>query len=213
MKKSKANPAPRGGRRQAIKPPKITRMNSGARRAQLLHCAVEASAEAGISRVVHADVARKALVSIATVFGYFPTRKDLVNAVLRDVRRFYLKLLNEASVEVSARQIVFTMFWKCVERARTEPQYVRVWLGWSTALRDDIWPQYLKVEASAIQLVQQVLITGQRRGEISDRLDTETAARVLIGGAHMAAMMVFSNAETPRLEAFVRHWIDAAIRP
>ncbi|MGY9003943.1 MAG: TetR family transcriptional regulator, partial [Rhodospirillales bacterium] len=41
------------------------------RQQQLLRCAVQVFAQLGIGAAVHADVAREAEVSVATVFTYF----------------------------------------------------------------------------------------------------------------------------------------------
>ena len=118
-------------------------MSTAARRAQLLRCAVEASADVGISRVGHVDVAERAQVSVPTVFAYFPTRHVLVREILKDVRRFYLGLLKSVPREGPASDVAFALFWECTRRAHTDPHYIRVWLDWSTAIRDETWPQYL----------------------------------------------------------------------
>ena len=188
-------------------------MSTEARRAQLLRCAVEASADAGISRVAHVDVAERAHVSVPTVFAYFPTRQILVREILKDVRRFYLELLDSVPREGTASEITYALFWECTRRARLEPHYIRVWLDWSTAIRDEIWQRYLKLWDEGVAEFKAVLDRGQRAGEIDRNLDTKTAARILLGGAHTVAVMLFSGVDDKELEVLVRHLVGGALRP
>jgi TetR/AcrR family hemagglutinin/protease transcriptional regulator len=192
---------------------KRTRMSTQARRAQLLRCAVEASADVGISRVGHVDVAERAHVSVPTVFAYFPTRQILVRAILKDVRRFYLELLKSVPREGKASDVAYALFWECTRRARTEPHYIRVWLDWSTAIRDEIWQRYLKLWNEAAAEFKSVLDRGQRAGEIDPNLDTRMAARILLGGAHTIGVMLFSGVDDAELEALVRHLVSGALHP
>lgn len=197
--------------KSAARKKKRTRMSTKARRAQLLKCAVEASAEAGISRVGHVDVARLAHVSVPTVFSYFPTRQALVKAILKDVRRFYMSLLGSVPREGSARDVVFAMFWECTRRARTDPHYIRVWLDWSTAIRQEIWRPYLQLWNEGRAAFEAVLERGQREGDIDRQLDRHIAAQVLLGGAHTVAVMIFSGVDDERLQATVRHMVEGAL--
>jgi TetR/AcrR family hemagglutinin/protease transcriptional regulator len=186
-------------------------MNTQARRAQLLRCAVEASADIGISRVGHVDVAERAQVSVPTVFAYFPTRQILVRAILKDVRRFYIELLKSVPREGRASEVTFDLFWECTRRARTDPHYIRVWLDWSTAIRHEIWQHYLKLWNDGTAIFQAVLDKGQREGEIDRNLDTRMAARILLGGAHTIGVMIFSGVDDKELEALVRHLVNGAL--
>jgi TetR/AcrR family hemagglutinin/protease transcriptional regulator len=188
-------------------------MSTQARRAQLLRCAVEASADVGISRVGHVDVAERAHVSVPTVFAYFPTRQILVRAILRDVRRFYLELLRSVPREGKATDVAYALFWECTRRARTEPHYIRVWLDWSTAIREEIWQRYLKLWNEGVAEFKAVLDRGQRAGEIDRGLDTLMAARIVLGGAHTIGVMLFSGVDDAELEALARHLVSGALHP
>lgn len=190
---------------------KRTRLSTQERRAQLLRCAVEASAEAGISRVAHVDVAERAHVSVPTVFAYFPTRQILVRAILKDVRRFYMELMRSVPRDGNARDVTFAMFWECTRRARTDPYYIRVWLDWSTAIRHETWRRYLKLWNDGTAIFRAVLEKGQRNGEIDRNLDTHVAAQILLGGAHTIGVMIFSGATDKQLEPMVRHLVNGAL--
>ncbi len=71
------------------------RLQPEQRRKQLLRCAVREFARTGIGSTVHADVARDASVSVPTVFQYFATREHLTNAIIAEVERFLLQILDE----------------------------------------------------------------------------------------------------------------------
>ena len=58
------------------KPARQIRLSREARRAQLLESGVHVAARLGLSRTVHAELAREAACSIATVFNYFATRES-----------------------------------------------------------------------------------------------------------------------------------------
>ena len=55
------------------------------RKRLLLNDAVEVFAARGIGRGGHTEIAEMGGVSVATVFNYFNTREDLVDAVLNEV--------------------------------------------------------------------------------------------------------------------------------
>ena len=186
-------------------------MSTEARRAQLLRCAVEACADVGISRVGHVDIAERARVAVPTVFVYFPTRQILLREILKEVRRFYLELLASVPREGTASEVTFALFWECTRRARTEPHYIRVWLDWSTAIRDEVWHRYLKLWDEGVAEFKAVLERGKRAGEIDRDLDTLAAARILLGGAHTIAVMIFSGVGDKELESLVRHLVSGAL--
>lgn len=117
---------------------KHKRLNRDARRAQLLEHAIEAFAEAGIERAVHADVASRAKVSTPTVFKYFPTRAALVKAVLQEVEETFTAvpglLLKDGYLPPS--EIIKRLSKTLSELAQIRPNVVKVTLLWSVAFSD-----------------------------------------------------------------------------
>ena len=71
------------------------RLSPTERRTQLLTCALRVFARRGLGEARHAEIAKEAGVSIPAVFFYFPTRADLVDAVLCEVERFYRTMADE----------------------------------------------------------------------------------------------------------------------
>jgi len=64
---------------------KRVRMTPEARKAQLLTAAIEIAAEVGYTSVNHRMISDAAGCSVATVFGYFNTREELVYDICREV--------------------------------------------------------------------------------------------------------------------------------
>src|SRR5215510_2353636 len=87
--------------------PRARRLLPTERRAQLLICALRVFARRGLGEARHGEIAKEAGVSVPTVFFYFPTRNELVNAVLDEVERFYIELAEQAHRrDLPAQQIL-----------------------------------------------------------------------------------------------------------
>jgi TetR/AcrR family hemagglutinin/protease transcriptional regulator len=192
---------------------KRQRMDPVQRRAQLLKCAVVACSLKSVSRAVHADVARLARVSVPTVFAYFPTRRKLVDEVLKEIRRYLLEVVNAAIAKhTDPSEKLFESMWTCTRLAKSDRHYLRVWLDWSTAIQDNVWPRYMKFQEELVELYEQIVKQGQQDGSIDLRLDSSDTARILMGEAHMLVLMMFSGVDEKKVELFLRHVLAAAFK-
>lgn len=176
---------------------KRTRLSPETRQAQLLKCAVSAFAQKGIGRAVHADVAELANVSVPTVFNYFRTREELVDAVLAEVERFYLEVANNAHhSDLGAVDALMVHGNQFVEQAVKHPEYVKVWLEWTSSLRDDVWPRYLVLHNRVVNQIARSIQKGIDSGEITVGLTARELAMIFMGSAHTVAMMVYAPETT-----------------
>lgn len=186
-------------------------MDRDARRRQLLACAIKAFAERGTARAGHADIARLAQVSVATAFEYFPTRELLLDAVLADTERFLIEVMacGAGAGSVRGRVLeIFHVFANCVE---DQPQHMRVWLDWSTSIREHVWPRYVAVQERIIDMFREMIDEGRSAGTVHALVVAEDAARILVGQAHMIVMMRFAHVEAERVSRFIDHMIDSAL--
>ena len=186
-------------------------MDRASRRRQLLTCAIQAFAERGNARATHADVARLAHSSVATVFEYFPTRTDLLDAVLDDTELFLSSVMalgNTAPGTVAAVTTIFHAFESGVDE---RPHHMRVWLDWSTSIREDVWPRYVAVQEKIINTFEALIESGRDSGEIPRGIVAADAARIVVGQAHMVVMMRFAGVDHPRVIRFVDHMIDSTL--
>jgi TetR/AcrR family hemagglutinin/protease transcriptional regulator len=185
--------------------PARRRLSPAARRAQLLDCALAVFAERGLGRAGHAPVAEAAGVSVPTVFHYFPTREALVDAVLDQVEDYFITLARDtyrgagsAAERLVAHGLAF------LAAVDSHPNHIRVWLDWSTAIREHVWPRYLAFQERLIALVAEAIEDGRAGGELPARVEPESAARLFVGNAHMAAVMSFAPTSGIDLPGHVR---------
>lgn len=187
------------------------RMDRESRQRQLLDCAIRAFAERGNARAGHADVARIARVSVATVFEYFPTRAELLDAVLTETELFLHTVMAQGqgkSSAIGAVMDIFHAFEACVDE---RPYHMRVWLDWSTSIREDVWPQYIAVQERIIDAFEATIDAGRARGEIDRRVVAEDAARFVVGQAHMVVLMRFARVDRARVIRFMDHMIQTTL--
>jgi len=175
------------------------------RRAMLLRCAVRVFARRGIGAARHAEIAREAKVSVPTVFFYFPTREALVREVLNEVARFFEAMTER--IHASSRpapEIVLEHGHAFLDAMEKHPEYTRVFLEWSTAMREEVWPLYLQTQEKQLAIITETIRrwrseTGRGRVE-----DAEDDARVMAATAYMLAQMSATRVPGPKVERFLR---------
>ena len=146
-------------------------------------------------------------MSVPTVFNYFPTREALVQAVLDEVARFILEdvLRPLQRDEVPAPAVLRESALVFADSIDRHPDHARVWLDWSTSVRDDLWPRYLAFQDRVQALLMTTTERGKREGSLPADLDSEDAVRLLIGAAYMIAQMKIARIDSAR----VRHFIES----
>lgn len=167
-------------------------------------------ARRGIGAARPTDVAAEAGVSEATVYSYFPTREDLVAAVLEEVARYYLALnaevLGRTELPVAAR--LRELIARVSESVARDPDYARVWLNWSSAIRTDTWPSFLEIEA----LIVGGVAAAVRRAPAHERADIdvhpEDLGRLLLGACEMIVRMQFAERPPREIRRFIRSVLD-----
>lgn len=151
-------------------------------------------------------------MSVPTVFCYFPTRTDLVDAVLSEVERFYCAMADEIhSQPLPTAQILLAHGFAFADSVDTHPDHARVWLDWSTAVRDEMWPRYLTFQSHVVKVLEQTLRRGQRAGDSAADVDPEDNAHLMFGSAHMIAQMKFTQQSPERIERFLHTLVRIAI--
>lgn len=180
------------------------------RRAQLLASAVRAFARRGLGAVRHADVAAEAQVSLPAVFFYFRTRQDLVGAVLKEIERYYLAMLHGAHRgDAPARDALAAVARAFATSVDTHPDHARVWLDWSTAMREELWPHYLRFQRRVLRLLASTIRRGQEEGTVVRSVDAADAARLLYHAAYAVLQMKLDEEPAARIERFLASLVDA----
>lgn len=193
--------------------PRAPRMPPEARRAQLVASAVRVFARRGLGAARHAEVAAEAGVSLPAVFFYFETRERLVAAVLDEVARHFLGIVADAlALDVPPRERLLATARAFAASVERHPDHARVWLDWSTAVRDELWPRYLRFQARVLQSLTRTIRTGQRRREIRADVTAADAALVMYGAAYVVMQLQLRGATPARIARFVRN-LMAAVAP
>jgi len=190
--------------------PRAARMRPAERRAQLVACALAAFARRGLGATRHADVAAEAGVSLPAVFFYFRTRDTLVGAVLGEVERYYVEMLRTAhAADGTARDVLHRIAAAFAASVDTHPMHARVWLNWSTAMRDDLWPRYLVFQGRVLRDLAATIRAGQRTGVVADALHAADAARLMYAAAYAVLQMKLGGEPPAHVTRFLATVVDA----
>ncbi len=179
-------------------------LDKAERRALLLRRAMQVFAHRGLGAARHAEIARAARVSVPTVFFYFPTRKALVNAVLEEVARFFTEMAATVHDKRGpAPELILEHLRAFAESVDTHPDHTRVLLEWSTALRDEVWPLFLRFQEQIIALIART-IRRWRLETVSDRdPEAEDDARMIAATGYVLVQMKVAKLPNARIERFL----------
>jgi TetR/AcrR family hemagglutinin/protease transcriptional regulator len=191
---------------------RAARLSPEDRRAQLLACATRVVARRGIGRATHAEIAAEAGVAVSTTFVYFKTRTDLVQAVLGDVERFQHALLDRHHrVDSPVPRALLDhaiAFAACVD---THPDHARVLLEWSTSIREEIWPLYVRFHDGMVRRIAETLRRGQADGSVPAHLDADDTSLLIVGAGHVVAQMKFTRQPPEKVHRFLLTLLRGAI--
>ncbi|MFT4765164.1 MAG: TetR/AcrR family hemagglutinin/protease transcriptional regulator [Oleispira sp.] len=169
------------------------------RKRLLLNDAVEVFAARGIGRGGHTEIAEMGGVSVATVFNYFNTREDLVDAVLNEVEAQLLALAEEIYSQGDAPLDAIQNHIKAfLQMCENNPAYVKVWLEWSCSIREDIWPQYIAFQNKLLEMIAKQIDKAIKNGDLAPGLAAPERARWLLGNSQMLVSMAFDPSGKPR---------------
>ena len=182
------------------------------RQKQLLKCAIKEFAGIGIGATVHADVARRAHVSVPTVFQYFSSRELLIISVISEVERFLIDILNNAVVETSTSAENIRAILEAFAAAVDErPDYIKIWMNWSTIVAEPTWSRYVKFQDSVLTQFEKLIEQGKTAGDIHLEIDATMGAHLIMGSGHMIAQMKFRHRDDEMVDTFIRSLISRAL--
>lgn len=183
-----------------------TRLNPEQRKQQLLDAAIVVFARRGLGRAAHADIAEETGVSVPTVFNYFKTREELVDAVLSHIERYFIDAAEECHLKPEAKvDPLMTMqahSFSFLQKAQSEPDIVKIWLEWSASVREDSWPRYMEFQEKILDIVEPTIQAGLDMGQMNSQLSARELGRILFGQAHPVTLATF--APNPPISDMVR---------
>ena len=191
-----------------------TRMSPDERRAQLLRCALEVFANKGIRRAGHGEVAKLAGCAVSTVFLYFDTRDALVDAVLDEVETFYVELAGRAHASARpATDVLLDHGRRFRASIESHPEHALVLLNWAANARSRVWPRYIAFVERMVDNHRETIERGIAEGELDASVDAESAARIIVGYAHMSIQMRLSDFEPERADQISQRMVAAVLAP
>jgi TetR/AcrR family hemagglutinin/protease transcriptional regulator len=207
----KSDDCERGSTRAQSRRRRAPRLPPHERRSRLLAHALSVFARRGIGAARHAEVAAEAGVSVATTFVYFPTRTDLVDAVLTEVERLYVELAKRVHASQAPAPAVLLAHADAFARSVDEhPDHAMVWLDWSSLVGvEELWPRYRSLEERVVGIMARTLARGQREGTMSPAIVPSDGARIAIGAAYMIVQMKLSGRPEPEVARFLEALVRA----
>ena len=191
---------------------RASKLSPEVRREQLLMQAIKVFARRGLGAGRHAEIAEEAQVSVPTVFSYFPTREILVREVLRKVDSFLFEVVRDALESenlVYAKMLAVTRVFG--ESVDTDEDIMKIWLNWSTAMRETTWPLYEELQTKVINLFTKVIEEGKREGEIQASVNAEIAAHMIVSGGHMIVQMKIVGKKDSVISEFLNKLIFGSL--
>lgn len=174
------------------------------RRAGLLAAAIRTFSRDGLTATGHADVAREAGTSPATVFHYFPSRGALVEAVLGEVEGMLAEFTqNAAAPGIAPLETLVRIAHGWDHAVDLHADLARIWLDWSTAVDDELWSRYLKFYDWASARIGAVVERGQKTGDIRRDLLPEDASRIFLGAAYTVVQTKFRGAPAAEIHRMI----------
>jgi TetR/AcrR family hemagglutinin/protease transcriptional regulator len=169
------------------------------RKRLLLIDAIEVFANRGIGRGGHTEIAELSGVSVATVFNYFNTREDLVEAVLDEVEERFVSLAEEIYSQGDAPLEAVSNHMKAfMSLCETEPAYIKVWLEWSCSIREGIWARYIDFQNKLLTMISKQVDKAIKNGDLAPGLSAAERSRWLLGNAQILVSMAFDPSGKPR---------------
>lgn len=146
-----------------------TRLNPEKRKQQLLDIGIEVFARRGIGRGGHADIAEIAQVSVATVFNYFPSREDLVEAVLTDVEQHFSRFVSDnINPNLPVKANLEALSLQLIDIVLDDTQWIKIWFEWSTSTREDVWPLFVVTHTQHQAFFRDLFANAISSGELSN---------------------------------------------
>jgi TetR/AcrR family hemagglutinin/protease transcriptional regulator len=170
-----------------------------------LRCAIRVFARRGIGAARHVEIGRAAKVSAPTVFFYFPTRKALVRAVLDEIARFFTEIAETIyGQRRPAPDLILEHAHAFADAVGAHPDHTRILLEWSTGLREEVSPLFLKFQEKVVATIARTIERWRMETGNQRELDAEDDARLIAATGHMLLQMKMANVPASRIERFLQ---------
>ncbi len=188
-------------------------MDPMGRQRQLLSIAMQLCSQEGIANTNHAKVAEAAGVSTPTVFLYFPTRLDLLNAVLDKVEQYLLELVDRSSESKNnSNEKLIAIVRAYSDAIDNDSAYARIFLNWGAAATDQTWQKFLLFQDRLLEKFERIVKDGKKSGEVGETVNPVWAAHLICGAGTIIAQMKFRGLAAAEIEGFFNALVRASLK-
>jgi len=175
------------------------RLSPEERRKQLLLIGLKVFANLGLEGAGHANIAKVANVSTATVFNYFPTRAILTQELIWGIKKilnaeFKTMTENWDYENTSPQSRIYHMASTYNRIIDDKPDVFKAFLMWSVSFNKELRSEFVEFQDDIIKRLT---------GFMGASLRNTGHARVLFGAANTLAMMRFDNYPVEELTDYV----------
>jgi AcrR family transcriptional regulator len=165
------------------------------KRERILRAAAKVLGRDGVAGARMGDIASEAGISHGSLFTYFPTKDDLIRAIVeRGVAMERERFTDSASLPFA--EVIEGVFSRAWETASAEAELISLWLSFSLSENGRFADDILPLEVDAAQRWSRVSERGVERGEISPDLDGQVVKFLL--DAAVAQLMKSRASELER---------------
>lgn len=173
------------------------------RREQLINIGIDAFADMGIERAGHGDIAKRAAVSTATVFNYFPTKDALMDDILEEIKVRIMDMFDNLPNDFpTPREQVLALYSGYQEMILKEPSTIKTYLVWSVSFNPDLRPRYLDMQKLIIERIIESMPEGMK---------TQADALIAYNAANLIAVMIYDNRPAEILQDFMTRLMNALL--
>lgn len=188
---------------------RAAKMSPEMRKRQLLEAAISVFADKGIDGAKHADIAKHAGVSVPTTFAYFPTRDELIRAVLDEVAEVIIDtclrpFLHGGSVRDRLQQTGQAL----VRLAKSDPDPVKVWVMWTAYFGEPYFELSLAFEKETSGLLCELIMSGASQPPPEDLVERTL---LIIGTSRLVAQHAIRQDAEEGLERLINSVTDFAL--
>jgi AcrR family transcriptional regulator len=156
-------------------------------RAGLLAVARQRFARRGVAGTTMDDIARRAGVSRATAFNYFPSKNLLLEALVHEMEARFLQVIDaQLDRPATAAQRIGALFSWTAQRVGETPELSRVLIGASETTFGATRDSGVRT-ARVHRAIMRVLEAGKRDGNVRTDLSTAVLAEI-VGGSYVGIL-------------------------
>lgn len=132
--------------------------------------------------------------------------------MLEEVERFYTDMIDAENIRTLPGPAAIRHYVEAfTDSVGAHPDYARVWLEWSTAMREEIWPRYLAFQDRIVEALAATIERAKKSDSVAADIDGNDVARLMVGAAHMLAQMKFSGQPDEKISRFIETLMSAVL--